>query len=242
MRRTKAETWKVLVSAADSGLSSMNTHTHTHARGPFYRTVPLSFILSFPVISPPFSSVADAVWNNETKGSSSEVGSLKRVWWGGSKVTLHQSAIFTRCPFNRRSINSSRIFSQFLLHTAVPSQAPASDGTSGFTPHRAAKGNTPRPPAFCTHFSHLCSGRSLPAPRRYSLFNTHMRAQTCITTFNMKKWVLMLLERNTKHVLSVLWFQWICWIWYSNGHLCRNNSPLLLLPGQPIKWTKAYLK
>ena len=76
----KAETWKVLLSAVDSGLSSLNTHNHkhTHIHGPFYRTVPLSFILSFPVISPPFSSVADAVWNNETvTRRSSKVGPFK---------------------------------------------------------------------------------------------------------------------------------------------------------------------
>lgn len=62
-------------------------------------------------------------------------------------MTLHRVTIFTTCLFNTRPNYSHRIFSQRRPHTVAPSQIQASDGTSGFTLCRAAKGNTPYPPA-----------------------------------------------------------------------------------------------
>lgn len=160
-------------------------HTHTHT-GPSTELYPfLSSFLSqwFYLL---FSSAADAVWNNGSVGSSSAVGPLKRAWWGGGKVTLHRGTIFTTCPFNRQPIYSSRIFPQVLLHTAVPSQTPASDGTGGFAPrcqreHAFSSSiflHTPLSPAAPppTLFTFGRSARFLAAPRCFGLFNAHVLA------------------------------------------------------------------
>lgn len=209
MRRTKAETWKLLVSAADSGLSSMNTRTHAHTHRHVGRSTELYPFLSsflsqwFHLLFPVLLTQSGIM---TLKGSSSAVGPLKRAWWGGGKVTLHQGTTLTTCPFNRQPIYSSRIFSQFLLHTAVPSQTPASDGTSGFTPRCAAlpKGtrlilqhvpaHTPLSPA-APHFSHSAAQDVSFKHLVVSVYLTHTCThEPCVRTFSMKKWVLMFLE------------------------------------------------
>lgn len=107
-------------------------------------------------------------------------------------MTPHRVTIFTTCLFNTRPNYSHRIFSQCRPHTVAPSQIQASGGTAGFTQCRAAKEDTPYPPALscappqpphsssslptAVHPSHLPPPPPLPQPllpRPVGLISTH---------------------------------------------------------------------